>query len=370
MGGGRGRGGRHRHAGLRPPLDRPRRQAHRAPALASRGDRLDPAHPPRRAPLPRGRGAARRGAGDQAHRRRTHRHQGRQARQVRGDRPPATTWRRGRRGVSSDRHGPLRARDGSTGSRGGHRRSTASTRAPRSSPRSSSWSAWCRSASTRCSACCRSLLFPVVLAADADLPLGFLGQAAAVASPFALVVGVFNPLLDHEVVVHVGGVAVTGGWVSFASIIAALPAHDGRRARAHRDHELQRRVHGARAARRARRLRRPSCCFLYRYIFVLGEEAMRMARARALRSFGGRGHGACASTRTMLGQPAAAHVRARAARSTRRCSRAASTAACGSRRRCASAARDVVFMLGWSARLRRASASSTSRLLLGDSSRG
>ena len=31
--------------------------------------------------------------------------------------------------------------------------------------------------------------------------------------------------------------------------------------------------------------------FLYRYIFVLGEEAMSMTRARALRSFGGRGMG-------------------------------------------------------------------------------
>ena len=45
------------------------------------------------------------------------------------------------------------------------------------------------------------------------------------------------------------------------------------------------------------RLRRCRTCFatqlllLYRYIFVLGEEALRMTRARSLRSFGRRGMG-------------------------------------------------------------------------------
>ncbi|MBE0417029.1 MAG: cobalt ECF transporter T component CbiQ, partial [Coriobacteriia bacterium] len=40
------------------------------------------------------------------------------------------------------------------------------------------------------------LLFPVVLAAEADLPLGFLMRKLLAVAPFAIFVGIFNPLLD------------------------------------------------------------------------------------------------------------------------------------------------------------------------------
>jgi len=133
-------------------------------------------------------------------------------------------------------------------------------------------------------------LFPVVLAAEADVPFGFLARLLAVASPFALLVGVFNPLLDRDPLVVAGGVAIAGGWLSYASIIlrflltvaAALV--------------LTATTSFAGVCLALERFRVPDVLvtqflLLYRYIFVLGDEALRMARARSLRAVGSRGMG-------------------------------------------------------------------------------
>jgi cobalt/nickel transport system permease protein len=133
-------------------------------------------------------------------------------------------------------------------------------------------------------------LYPVFLAAAGDLPFGFIAKRLLIAAPFALAVGMFNPLLDREVVGLVAGVPITGGWVSFASIMLrfalttsaalALVGTTG--------------MNGVCAA--IDRLGAPDVfatqlLFMYRYIFVLAEEVMNMSRARSMRSFGGRGTG-------------------------------------------------------------------------------
>lgn len=133
-------------------------------------------------------------------------------------------------------------------------------------------------------------IYPVVTAADADLPFGFLSRKLIAVAPFAILVGIFNPLLDPTAQVQVGQFVISGGWISFASIllrfflttIAALvliatTSFNG-------------------VCLGLERLGLPDVLasqllFLYRYIFVLGEETMRMARARAMRSFGRRGMG-------------------------------------------------------------------------------
>jgi cobalt/nickel transport system permease protein len=133
-------------------------------------------------------------------------------------------------------------------------------------------------------------VFPVVLATEGGLPLRFLGKLLIMASPFALIMGVFNPLFDQGVVAHVGSVAVTGGWISYASIIlrflltvaAALV--------------LTATTSFAGICLALEKLKVPDVfvtqlLLLYRYIFVLGDEAGRMAQARRLRSFGSRGMG-------------------------------------------------------------------------------
>jgi len=134
------------------------------------------------------------------------------------------------------------------------------------------------------------LIFPAVLVGVGDLPAGYLARKIALLCPFALAVGVLNPLLDRAVLVHLGPLAVSGGWISCASIVvrAALTVAAALVLVA---------VTGFPAICRAmERLGMPNAfavqlIFLYRYIFVLTEEGGRAARARELRSFGNKGLG-------------------------------------------------------------------------------
>ncbi|BDU77073.1 cobalt ECF transporter T component CbiQ [Mesoterricola sediminis] len=130
-------------------------------------------------------------------------------------------------------------------------------------------------------------LFPAALAALGGVPAAFLGRRLLAALPFVLCLAAFNPLLDRVPVADLGGAALTGGWASFASILlrfaltvsaaVALAATTG--------------VDGV--TRALERLGAPAAftrqlAFLHRYAFVLGEEAFRLNRARALRAFGRR----------------------------------------------------------------------------------
>ncbi|NTW29317.1 MAG: cobalt ECF transporter T component CbiQ [Coriobacteriia bacterium] len=134
------------------------------------------------------------------------------------------------------------------------------------------------------------VIFPLVLAYEGNLPFSVIAKRVLIASPFALGIGIFNPLLDPILAGHIGPVPISAGWLSFISI-------------------LERFVLSTSAAlvligttglvgvcMAMERLGAPDVfvtqlMFLYRYIFVLAEEAMRMVRARALRSFEGRGMG-------------------------------------------------------------------------------
>jgi cobalt/nickel transport system permease protein len=133
-------------------------------------------------------------------------------------------------------------------------------------------------------------VFPVTLAGLGRVPLGYLGKRVLLVAPFAVLVGIFNPLLDREVVMRLGSIGISGGVLSFASILIrfaltigttivliAVTSFDGlclglQRLGVPRVFTLQ-------------------LLILYRYIFVLADEGMRLVRARALRSFGRRGLG-------------------------------------------------------------------------------
>jgi cobalt/nickel transport system permease protein len=62
-------------------------------------------------------------------------------------------------------------------------------------------------------------LFPLSLIILADLPPGYLLKKLLLAAPFALCVGIFNPFFDRQTLLQFGPLAVSGGWVSFASIL-------------------------------------------------------------------------------------------------------------------------------------------------------
>lgn len=133
-------------------------------------------------------------------------------------------------------------------------------------------------------------LFPVVLASLGRLPLGYLGRRVLAVAPFAFFIGVFNPLLDREPLFYLGSLGVSGGWVSFASILLRFALTVGMAFILIATTSF----HGvcmALGKLGAPRLMANQLLFLYRYLFVLGDEAMRLIRARALRSFDGRGMG-------------------------------------------------------------------------------
>lgn len=133
-------------------------------------------------------------------------------------------------------------------------------------------------------------LFPIVLVTAGQLPVGFFVRKVIIVSPFAIMVGIFNPFFDQAPLVHLGPVAISGGWISFISIMLRFFLTIGTAFLLIATTSFQ----GLCLA--LLRLGVPKVLtvqllFLYRYIFVLGGEAMRLVRARSLRSFGKRGLG-------------------------------------------------------------------------------
>jgi cobalt/nickel transport system permease protein len=130
-------------------------------------------------------------------------------------------------------------------------------------------------------------LFPTVLAAQGELPARTLLHTLWLASPFALMVGIFNPLLDREPMLALAGVAVSGGWISFVSILLrfaltataaiVLVAGTGMPA-----------LCTALTRLGLPRVFTVQLLFLHRYLFVLAGEAQRMTTARQLRGGGSR----------------------------------------------------------------------------------
>ena len=127
--------------------------------------------------------------------------------------------------------------------------------------------------------------YPVVLAVLGDVPAAPLVRKLLLAAPFAVLVGAFNPLLDRAPMLAFGEIAVAAGWVSFASILVrfaltvgaalVLVAVTGM-------HTLC----AALARLGVPQVLTAQLLFLFRYAFVLGGEAARMAAARELRSGG------------------------------------------------------------------------------------
>ncbi|NJD55570.1 MAG: cobalt ECF transporter T component CbiQ [Nitrospirae bacterium] len=132
-------------------------------------------------------------------------------------------------------------------------------------------------------------LFPVLLISFGDIPVRFILKKVLLVSSFAVFIGIFNPLLDRQISISFLGISISGGWISFLSImlkffltissallLIATTSFPGI------CHALQ-------------KIGMPEIfvsqlLFLYRYIFVLLEEAMKIVRARDMRSFGRKGH--------------------------------------------------------------------------------
>ena len=131
-------------------------------------------------------------------------------------------------------------------------------------------------------------LLLVIVASLAELPGSYLIKKLIIVSPFAVMVGIFNPLLDQQPLLQLGPVIISGGWVSFLSILVRfgltvtavliLIACTGFNS-----------VCMALARLGMPKIFAVQLLMLYRYIFVLVDEGIRMHQARALRTFRRRG---------------------------------------------------------------------------------
>jgi cobalt/nickel transport system permease protein len=128
-------------------------------------------------------------------------------------------------------------------------------------------------------------LYPLALACLGRIPPAVVLRKVLVAAPFALAVGLFNPLFDTRPMGALGSWALTGGWLSFASILLrfaltvsaalVLVACTG----------MDRLCAGL------ERLGLPrvfavQLLFLYRYLFTVADEGSRMLRGMELRAAG------------------------------------------------------------------------------------
>lgn len=133
-------------------------------------------------------------------------------------------------------------------------------------------------------------IFPVAMIALSSIPALFIARKIMLILPFALMVGAFNPVFDRDIILHLGPFGISGGWISFASILVRSMLTVGVAF-------VLLGVTGFTAICQAlERIGMPQLfagqlLFLYRYIFVLAEEGNRASRARELRSCGKRGQG-------------------------------------------------------------------------------
>ncbi len=131
-------------------------------------------------------------------------------------------------------------------------------------------------------------LYPVFLLSVGEIPPGFLLKKLLLVSPFVLMVALFNPLFDKTPMLELGGFTITGGWISFFSIIIKFVLTIGTALLLVATTSFNGICEGL-SALRLPRVFVVQLMLLYRYIFVLTEEAIRMVRARDCRAPGKRG---------------------------------------------------------------------------------
>jgi len=127
-------------------------------------------------------------------------------------------------------------------------------------------------------------LFPVVLGTLGEVPWSLVGKRVLMVLPFALVLGILNPFLDRSLM-QLGPWSLSAGWLSSLSILLrfvlcvgasviliATTSMDG--------------VCRALAQLGLPQVFTVQIALLYRYVFVLMEETLRISRARELRAHG------------------------------------------------------------------------------------
>lgn len=132
--------------------------------------------------------------------------------------------------------------------------------------------------------------FPLAMLLQAELPMAFMLKKTILVVPFVVMIGISNPYFDRQIQLCLGSIAISGGWLSLASMLvrAVLTVSAA---------FLLVAITGFTAMCEAlRRLGMPEplvtqLLVMYRYLFVLIDEGTRISSARDLRSCGDKGKG-------------------------------------------------------------------------------
>ncbi len=131
------------------------------------------------------------------------------------------------------------------------------------------------------------LLFPIVLLSVGRIPMLYILKKILIAAPFALVIGIFNPFLDREPVASIGSFTVSGGWLSFVSIMLRFLLTVGAALTLIACTGMNN-LGASLAQFGVPRVFVVQLLFLYRYLFVISDEGGKMFRSVELRSEKGR----------------------------------------------------------------------------------
>lgn len=129
------------------------------------------------------------------------------------------------------------------------------------------------------------LFYPLALMLLGRIPLGLIFRKILIAAPFAFVIGIFNPFFDRQAAVVIGPFIISGGWLSFTSIILRFVLTAGAALTLVACTGMYRLCAGL------ERIGLPrvfvvQLLLLYRYLFVVTDEGSRMMRSLELRSAG------------------------------------------------------------------------------------
>lgn len=132
-------------------------------------------------------------------------------------------------------------------------------------------------------------IFPLAMSAMTDMDYMRIVGRSLIVLPFVALIGIFNVIYDREAAIVIGDVVITRGWVEFfAIVLRGLLSVQAVMV-------LIRTTGYYRLCRSMQRLGVPAVIvtqlvMLYRYAYVLMEEALSMSRARNARGFGRRSY--------------------------------------------------------------------------------
>lgn len=128
------------------------------------------------------------------------------------------------------------------------------------------------------------IIYPVVIISLGRIPLRSVILKVLAVSPFAIAIGIANPFIDRQIIMNIGGFGISGGTVSFISILMKFALTVGTALTLVATTGFETMCAGL-IRFKIPKVFAVQLLFMYRYIFVLFDETLRMIRAHSLRSF-------------------------------------------------------------------------------------